>query len=115
MHGYTVAFRIFSDGEALNLEAITKNLGIIPTDTRQIGEARTSSKMWTQSMWGYSLDPDNNPKNWDSFEEGLASLLKIFMPLKKRSMNMPKNITWYFGVGTLPPVLMADQHYLQRY
>ena len=84
MHNYTVALRIWADGEVLDLEGITNNLGITPTDTRRLGEYRSSSSVWTQSMWGYSADPSNEPKNWDSLEEGLSALLNIFMPLKKK-------------------------------
>ena len=84
MHSYSVELRIISHKEQLDLEAITKNLGIVSNNTRQIGEYRSKTSTWDESMWGYSVYPEYGDNNWDNMENALGSLLKLFMPLKEK-------------------------------
>jgi hypothetical protein len=81
MHSYTVEFRIWSEKEDVDLEAITKDIGINPTNTRIQGEAKSLNRVFTESMWGYEVYPG---KNWASLEEALESLLKVLKPLKEK-------------------------------
>jgi hypothetical protein len=84
MHSYNVEFRIWSEKEDIDLESITNTLCIHPTNTRQRGEPKSPTRVFTESMWGYDVDPG---KKWDSLEEALASLLKVLMPLKDKIMK----------------------------
>lgn len=84
MHSYTIELRIISDNTELDFNAITKNLGIAPTNTRQIGEAKSDSGVFTESMWGYSVCTEHDDKDWDSLEDALDLLLKRFWPFKKK-------------------------------
>lgn len=83
MHRYTVELRIISDHK-LDFNLLTSNLGIVPTNTRQHGEVKSASMLFTESMWGYSIDPESNSDGWDSLEEALESLFCIFLPLKDK-------------------------------
>ncbi len=84
MHSYSVEFRILSESADLDLEAITENLGIKATNTRKRGEAKSASRVFSESMWGYSVYPKNSRNDWDSLEDALESLLSILMPLKDK-------------------------------
>ena len=84
MHNYTAALRIWIEDEVLDLEEITKNLGVAPTQTRQLGGAKSPSIAWTESLWEYSINQNKNSKDWGSLEEVLTSLLNIFVPLKMK-------------------------------
>lgn len=84
MHSYSVEFRILSERAELDLKAITENLGITATNTRKRGEAKSASRVFTESMWGYSVYPKDSRKDWDSLELALESLLSILTPLKNK-------------------------------
>lgn len=84
MHSYSVEFRILSESADLDLNAITENLGITATNTRKRGEAKSASRVFTESMWGYSVYPKDSHQDWDSLEDALESLLSILMPLKDK-------------------------------
>ncbi|MGA2193300.1 MAG: DUF4279 domain-containing protein [Nitrospirota bacterium] len=84
MDNYSVEFRICSEKDDFDLDAITKNLEVTPNNTRQRGERKSASRVHEESMWGYSIETENGPVAWDSLEEGLESLLKVFMPLKEK-------------------------------
>jgi Domain of unknown function (DUF4279) len=84
MHSYSVEFRILSESEDLDIKAISENLGMTATNTRQRGEAKSASRVFAESMWGYSVYPEHGLKDWDSLEEALESLLAILMPLKDK-------------------------------
>ncbi len=86
MHSYTVELRIFSEKDEFDINAISKSLGITANNTRKRGEPKTatSTRVFAESMWGYSVYPENSYEDWDSLEEGLESLLNIFLPLKDK-------------------------------
>lgn len=84
MHSYTVEFRIFSEEDEFDVDAISKHLGITANNTRKRGEPKSSTRVFAESMWGYSVYPENSYEDWDSLEEGLESLLNIFLPLKDK-------------------------------
>lgn len=84
MHTYNVEFRIWSEKEVLDLNAINEDLGITATNTRRRGEAKSPTTVFTESMWGYDEYPG---KEWDSLEEALESLLEVLLPLKDKIMK----------------------------
>lgn len=82
MHTYTVEFRVINENGPLDLDAITNSLGITPTNTRQIGEAKSKTRAFTESMWGYSIEPEGDRVDWDNLEDALQLLVTVFQPLK---------------------------------
>lgn len=81
MDTYTAEFRIWTEKEDLDLGAISEDLGLAPTNTRQRGEARSRSSRFAESMWGYEVCAG---KEWDEIEEAIESLLHVLMPLKSK-------------------------------
>lgn len=81
MHTYTAEFRIWSEKEALDLGAISEDLGIAPTNTRQRGGARSPSSRFAESMWGYEVCAG---REWEDLDDALDALLKVLMPLKSK-------------------------------
>ena len=84
MHKYTAEFRIWAEKEVLDFKAINEDLGITATNTRQKGEAKSPTRVFAGSMWGYEAYLG---KEWDTLEEALESLLEILMPLKEKIMK----------------------------
>jgi len=76
---YTAEFRILTQKEDLDLYAISEDLGLSPTNTRQRGEARSRLSKYTESMWGYEVEAG---KEWEEIGDALESLLAVLMPLK---------------------------------
>lgn len=84
MHTYTVQFSIVSEKGDLDLEAVTKHLGIIPTNTRVKGERKSERRVHEETMWGYDISSEGTPKTWDSLEDGLDAVLNVFLPVKHK-------------------------------
>jgi len=101
MHSYTVELRIISDKEKLDLNAITESLGIAPNNTHQIGESKSPTRVWNSSMWGYSVYPEYGEQDWESMEDALDALLKLFMPLKEK----------IWGYGEIYHVVIWSGHF----
>jgi hypothetical protein len=100
MHNYSVEFIIYSENCNLNIEDISLNLGITPTDIRQRGEPKSPYKTYEQSIWGFSVNPEHGSEVlWDSLEDALESLLIVFMPLKSKIEEYSKtfNIAIWCG------------------
>jgi hypothetical protein len=96
MHSYTVEFRISSEKEAIDIDAINKDLGITATNTRKKGDIRSSSSVFNESMWGYDTCKG---KDRDSLEKGLESLLEVLMPLKDKIMRYCEKYDAVFWCG----------------
>jgi hypothetical protein len=77
MHSYTVSLRISS--ATLDVAWVTRELGLAPTQTRKVGEHRSADEVWDEALWELEVFPKGR-SDWDSLEEGLAALLKIFAP-----------------------------------
>jgi len=84
MHSYTVEFRIFSKEDEFDINAITKSLGLTANNTRKRGEPKSATRVFTESMWGYSVYHENSYDDWDCLEDALELLVNIFMPLKNK-------------------------------
>jgi hypothetical protein len=68
-HRYTVELRVW--GKTLDPDAITRETGLQPCQTRRAGE-RLGSRTYTSGMWAFD---GHGPSDWDSLEEGLAFVL----------------------------------------
>jgi hypothetical protein len=75
MHKYTVSLRITSS--ELDVAQVTKELGLTPTQTRSTADRKSANAVWEKALWEFEVHPQNRT-DWDSLEEGLATLLKIF-------------------------------------
>lgn len=75
MHKYTVSLRIAS--AELDVAQVTKELGLSPTQTRSVGDRKNGIAVWDKALWEFEVHPQGR-SDWDSLEEGLATLLKIF-------------------------------------
>jgi Domain of unknown function (DUF4279) len=68
-HKYTVELRIF--GKTLDPDAITRETGLQPCQTRLAG-SQLGSQTFAESMWAFD---GNGPTDWNSLEEGLEYVL----------------------------------------
>jgi hypothetical protein len=73
MHTYTVSLRISSP--TLDVARVTKELNLVPTQTRQVGARKGASAVWDEALWELEVLPEGRSE-WDSLEAGLAMLLK---------------------------------------
>ena len=80
MPSYTVSLRISS--RTLDTAQITRELGLVPTQTRAAGERRSEHTVWDEAMWEFEVFPEGR-HDWDSLESGLVALLKTFIPHTK--------------------------------
>jgi len=71
MHKYTVSLRITSS--ELDVAQVTKELGLTPTQTRSTGDRKSANAVWEKGLWEFEVHPQNRT-DWDSLEEGLATL-----------------------------------------
>jgi Domain of unknown function (DUF4279) len=81
MHPYTVELRIV--GSNLDPEQVTADLGILPTQVRRKGEARSKTSNWPTTMWGIEVLPPGQD-DWSSLEDGLNALLSVVAPVQSR-------------------------------
>ena len=81
MHTYTAEFRIYGKKETLDMKAISQDLGLTPTNSRQRGDAKGSRRKFHVAMWGYEV---SSGKEWDNLEDALKSLLQVLLPLKNK-------------------------------
>lgn len=75
MHSYTLSLRI--ESPTLDTSGITRELGMIPTQTRAVGQYRSPSSFWTEALWEFEVVPENRPE-WDSLEAAFEKLLSVF-------------------------------------
>jgi hypothetical protein len=115
MHTYSVALRIA--GPDLDLAEVTNTLKLSPTQTRTVGQRRNSSDfVWPESMWEYEVRPPEGKVLWDSFEEGLRTVISAFVPRERELRNYQQRYKVFlccadfsssFGGGpTLSPQLL---------
>ena len=81
MHRYTVELRVA--GKNLELEQVTRTLGVTPTQVRRKGERKSERSTWTEDMWSFEVLPPGRD-GWASLEDGLIALLRIFGPIQDR-------------------------------
>jgi hypothetical protein len=82
MHNYTVALRI--EGLQVDTAAITKELGMAPTLTREVGGWRSPTTVWDKALWALDVYPESGTiSQWTSLEAGIVALLKVFTPHAK--------------------------------
>jgi hypothetical protein len=63
----------------LDAVKVTKELGLVPTQTRTVGERTSADKVWDKALWELEVFPQGRSE-WDSLEAGLVALLKIVAP-----------------------------------
>ena len=81
MHEYTVEFRIH--GADLVPSVITEDLGLEPSEVRNVGDRRDLKTQWEEALWAYDgCSPSLGNKTWDSLEDGLRFVLEKLWPLK---------------------------------
>lgn len=89
MHSYTVELRIV--GENLDLDDVTRTIGITPSQVRRKGEHRSKNSTWTRNMWGLDVLPPNGSE-WNSLEDGLAALMNRIRPHQSQIQSyLPAN------------------------
>ena len=76
-HLYTVEFRVYS--ETLDPSAITKDLGLQPSQVRLQGSRRSDGRIWT-GMWAYDGSAGDKKIDWNSLEEGIVFVLDQLLP-----------------------------------
>ena len=111
MGKYTVSLRISS--RTLDTTRVTRELGLVPTQTRAAGERRSEDSVWNEAMWEFEVFPEDRD-DWDALESGLAELLRIFTPHTRALQEYRNNyrvLLWCgqfsegFGAG---PILSAE-------
>ena len=115
MHRYTVELCVV--GENLNPEEVTRALGLALSQVRRKGDRRSEESTWPETMWSLDVLPEDQ-KEWSSLEDGLAALLKIFVPIRERLQSYPpanKLFIWcghftssFDGGPTLSPALLKS-------
>jgi len=79
VHTYTVELRI--DGEGLDPEQVTDDLGVAPSQARKKGAYRGQHSIWDTNTWSLEVTPAGQD-SWSSLEDGLASLLDVIAPIR---------------------------------
>src|SRR5712671_345111 len=85
MGKYTVSLRISS--RTLDTTRITRELGLVPTQTRTAGERRSADRVWDEAMWEFEVFPADRDDR-DALELGLVELLRIFTPHTRALQNI---------------------------
>jgi len=95
MDTYTVELRV--ESEHLSPDQVSIDLGLEPSLVRRAGERRSSTSVFSKSLWAFSGAPP--VKQWNSFEDGLRHLLGALAP--KRSELEPYfqqcSVYWWCG------------------
>ena len=96
MHNYTVALRI--SGPDLDVAEASAKLGLNPTQTRIIGEARSPTSVWRESMWEYEVRPVGG-EVWVSLEDGLRTVISVLDSRKSELRNYQQRCRVYLWCG----------------
>jgi hypothetical protein len=117
MHRYTIELRIV--GKNLSAEAITRTLGLEPTQVRRMGEPKVegATSKWTANVWGFEVLPPGKD-DWSSLENGIETLLRTFGPVREqlRACSVGNEVyVWcghftssFDGGPTLSPTLLKS-------
>jgi Domain of unknown function (DUF4279) len=98
VHNYTVALRI--EGLQVNTAAITKELGMAPTLTREVGGWRSPTTVWDKALWALDVYPESGAiSQWGSLEAGIVALLKVFSPHAKTLQKYGQRHDVYLWCG----------------
>jgi hypothetical protein len=92
MISYTAQLRI--EGRDVDAVQITRELGLAPTQTRQVGEHRSANSVWEKALWALDAKLE-----WESLEEGLRALLAILSPHRERIREYQQRHDVYFYCG----------------
>jgi hypothetical protein len=77
---------------------VTIELGLAPTQTRKVGEHKSADAVWDKALWELEVFPEGQ-SDWDSLEDGLAALLKIFIPQTKALREYTKKHDVFIWCG----------------
>ncbi len=80
MDTYTVELRV--ESEHLSPEQVSIDLGLEPSLVRRAGERRSSTSVFSKSLWAFSGAPP--VAQWNSFEDGLHHLLGALTPRRSQ-------------------------------
>ena len=96
MHEYAVELRIVASH--LELDQITRELGLNPTQVRKKGGRRGPNRVWTEDMWSFEVFPSEG-KSWPSLDAGLTALIRLLLPRKEclRSYASPMSVCLWCG------------------
>ena len=107
MHSYTVSLRISS--ASLDVAQVTRELGLAPTQTRNVGERKSSDTVWGKALWELEVFPKGRT-DWDSLEAGLAALLKVFAPQTEALQEYSKKNDVFIWCGHFSSSFDGDPH-----
>jgi hypothetical protein len=79
LHEYTVALRI--SGERLDIDALTRQLRVQPTQIVKVGDVRRGSPS-KKAIWSHEVFSQAGT-SWTSLEDGLMALIAVFEPRKQ--------------------------------
>jgi hypothetical protein len=100
MHTYTVSLRISSS--ALDVDQASKDIGLTPTQTRRVGERKSTDAFWDKALWELEVFPKGR-SDWESLEAGLAALLKTFVSHEKVVQKYKENHDVFIWCGHFSP------------
>jgi len=94
-HKYSVEFRIW--GDTLDAEAVSRDLGLQPCQTRTAGASRFPGRI-DRGMWAYN-GPSGSPTEWTSLEEGLRHLSQHLWPHREKLAKYAASseLVWWCG------------------
>jgi len=94
-HKYSVEFRIW--GDTLDAEAVSRDLGLQPCQTRTAGASRFPGRI-DRGMWAYN-GPSGSPTEWTSLEEGLRHLSQHLWPHREKlaTYAASSELVWWCG------------------
>jgi len=94
-HQYSVEFRIW--GDTLDAEAVSRDLGLQPCQTRTAGASRFPGRI-DRGMWAYN-GPSGSPTEWTSLEEGLRHLSQHLWPHREKLAKYAASseLVWWCG------------------
>ena len=94
-HIYTVEFRIYS--KMLDPIAISRELGLEPSQIAIKGEPAPGGREWRSSMWAY--DGGEKRSEWNSLEDGINYLLEKLSPRRTAIARYESiaELVWWCG------------------
>ena len=97
MHSYSVALRI--SGTDLDVAEVSATLRLKPTQTRLIGQPRSTKSVWPESTWEYEVRPRKDEVVWDSLEDGLQKVLSAFVSRKRALRKYQRRFKVFLWCG----------------
>ena len=97
MHTYTVALRI--SGTDLDVADVSANLRLKPTQTRVIGQPRSTNSVWDEPMWEYDVRPGEGKAVWYSLGDGLQKVLSAFVSRERELRNYQQRYRVFLWCG----------------